>query len=98
MTSALAAPIPPRATPVDPVIVFARARQAARIAAAARMSRVLLIGQIASAMVIVAVIVAASQWPVGDVNIGAPDTTTLWCLGGALLTAATAWMVRWSTR
>ena len=35
------------------------------------MSRVLFKGQVASAMVIVAVIVAASQWPVGDVNIGA---------------------------
>jgi hypothetical protein len=97
VASALAAPIQPRPAAIDPAIVFARARQAARIAAAARMSRVLFMGQIASAMVIVAVIVAASQWPVGDVNIGVPDTITLWCLGGALLTAATAWMVRRTT-
>jgi predicted anti-sigma-YlaC factor YlaD len=98
VTSALASPIPPRATPVDPVIVFARARQAARIATAARMSRVLLVGQIGSAVVIVGVILAAAQWPVGDVSASVSDTTTVWCLGGALLTAATAWMVRWSTR
>ncbi len=98
VTSALAAPIPPRATPVDPVIVFARARQAARIAAAARMSRVLLVGQIVSGAVILAIILAASLWPVGDVQIDAPDPTTLWCVGGVVLTAATAWTVRWSTR
>ncbi len=98
VTSALAAPIPTRPTPIDPAIVFARARQAARIAAAARMSRVLFLGQIASAMVILVVILAAAQWPVDDITAGVPDTTTLWCLGGALLTAATAWMVRWSTR
>jgi len=98
VTGALAAPIPPRTAPMNPALVFARARQAASIAAAARMSRILTFAQIGGAAAIVVILGAAYRWPVADDAPRLSDVTTLWALSGVAVTAATAWIVRRSTQ
>ncbi|HEY6358279.1 MAG TPA: hypothetical protein VIX35_08535 [Vicinamibacterales bacterium] len=98
VTSALAAPLAASPLTIDPVLLWARARHAAHVAAAARMSKILTTTQVLAAALVLAVFVYFFRWP--DVQPAArpPDTNTLLVAAGALLTAATVWLSRWATR
>jgi hypothetical protein len=98
VTSALAAPFAASPLAIDPVLLWARARHAAHVAAAARMSRILTTTQLVAASLVLAVFISFFRWPDVQPAPSAPDTNTLLVSAGALLTAATVWLSRWATR
>ncbi len=98
VTSALAAPFAASSLAIDPVLLWARARHAAHVAAAARMSRILTTTQVLAASLVLAVFISFFRWPDVQPTASAPDTNTLLVAGGMLLTAATVWLSRWATR
>lgn len=98
VASALAAPLAARPLTIDPVLLWARARNAAEVAAGARMARILTTAQVLAASLVLVVLVYFFRWPVVQPETSAPDPNTLLVAGGVLLTAATVWLSRWATR
>jgi hypothetical protein len=98
VTSALAAPLVAAPLTIDPVLLWARARNAAQIAAGARIARILTTAQVMAASLLLVVVIYFFRWPALEPATGAPDPNTLLVAGGVLLTAATVWLSRWATR
>ena len=103
VTEALAAPLLLPAQAVNPVIVWARATQAAQLATAARMSRILTVTQILAASIVLVVLVGGAALVAltgsHDQPTGSPSGVAELAMAAAvLLTGATLWVSRWATR
>jgi hypothetical protein len=98
VTTALSSPLAATPVPVDLALLWLRARNASQVAAAARASRILTTVQIAGAGLVLAVCASFLRWPDSQSAINSPDPTTLFLMGGALMTVAALWLSRWATR
>lgn len=104
VTEALAAPLTGKAQAVNPVIVWARARQAADLGAAARMARILTVTQILTASVVLVVLVGAtllvalSGSPQNSSTVAASTTVEMAVVAGVALAGASVWLSRWAAR
>lgn len=104
VTEALAAPLATSAPAVNPVVLWARARQASNVATAARMARILTAAQMLSASVVLvllisaAVVVALSGTPQNSSTRAFSGMAEMALGAGVLLTGAAVWLSRWATR
>jgi hypothetical protein len=90
VTTTLATPASGAPTPIDPVVLWERARRARRLDTEARISRVVTGTQIAAGVVVLAAVASFARWPSSwpQIALDAGDPVLLCGATGLLLLAA----------